>query len=281
MAPAAVIGGAPAFCNLHADTRSFDDVTIHLINLDRRADRLREFAALNAHLRNVIRFSAIDGQRLDIAALIREGTIRPGILNTYTAARLGGALSHLALWQQAIDAGKTLTICEDDAILHRDCAAHWARLLPELPGDWDLVVWGWNFNAALDFELLPGVSRCLALCEQASLRAAALRFQEAPVSPQPFRLRQALGIPCYSVSPKGARRLRQFCLPLRPMELRLPGKTRRLGNIGIDCMMAALYPEIVAYVGVPPLAVTPNEPGAPEAPLRSPLPRGADAENTG
>jgi hypothetical protein len=75
-------------------------------------------------------------------------------------------------------------------------------------------------------------------------------------------VRQALGLPCYSVSPKGARALRDFCLPLRPMQLRLPGENRFLRNIGIDCMMAALYPDLQAFASFPPLAVTRNEPAA-------------------
>ena len=233
---------------------------LHLINLDRAADRLREFTTLNAHLHKIVRFPAIDGSAVDTAALIRAGIIHPQILETYTPARLGGALSHLALWQEAIETGEALTICEDDALLHRDFESHAARLLGQLPAEWDLIFWGWNFNAALDIDLLPGISPCLVLCEQASLRAGPANFQRLPISPQPFRLRQALGLPCYSVSSKGARALRDFCLPLRPLQLKLPGKDRYLRNIGIDCMMAALCPDLQAFVGFPPLAITPNEP---------------------
>ena len=233
---------------------------LHLINLDRAADRLREFTTLNAHLRGMVRFPAVDGAALDTSELIRGGIIDPGILETYTPARLGCALSHLALWQAAIEAGEALTICEDDALLHGDFATHAAQLLGQLPGDWDVILWGWNFNAALDIDFLPGISPCLVLCEQASLRARAENFQNLPISPRRFRLRQALGLPCYSVSPKGARALRDFCVPLRPMQLQLPGNNRHLRNVGIDCMMAALYPRIAAFVSFPPLAVTKNEP---------------------
>lgn len=239
---------------------------VHLINLDRHADRLRQFAAANAHLRDFVRFPAVDGRNLDVAGLIRNGIVKPGILDTFTAARLGSALSHLALWEKTIESGQALTICEDDAILHPDFAAHAARLLRQVPADWDIILWGWNFNAALDMDFLPGVSPCLVLCEQDVLRTGAPRFQHQAISPQPFRVRQALGIPCYSVSTKGAQRLRQFCLPLRPMRLRLPGR-RLLRNVGLDCMMAGLYPEIAAFVSFPPVAITRNEPATKEPPL--------------
>ena len=164
------------------------------------------------------------------------------------------------MWDKAIQTGEALTVCEDDAILHTDFAAHTARQLRELPEDWDIMLWGWNFNAALDFELLPGVSPCPVLFDEASLRAALSRFQDLPISPQPFRLRQALGLPCYSVSPKGAQALREFCVPIRPMQLRLPGG-RRLRNVGIDCMTAGLYPNIFAFVSFPPVSITRNQPG--------------------
>jgi hypothetical protein len=140
-------------------------VKVHLINLDRHADRLREFASVNAHLPEVIRFPAIDGRSLDLSALVRGGIIKPGVLDTYTAARLGGALSHLALWDKAIETGEALTVCEDDAILHPDFTARAGRLLRQLPPDWDLILWGWNlqrgarFRVAARREPLPGAVR--------------------------------------------------------------------------------------------------------------------------
>src|SRR6185437_11703646 len=102
-----------------------------------------------------------------------------------------------------MEAGEPLTICEDDVLLHRDFEVHAARLLGLLPADWDIILWGWNFNAALDIDFLPGVSPCLVLSKEASLRAGVANFQRLPISPHPFRLRQVLGLPCYSVSPKG------------------------------------------------------------------------------
>jgi len=248
---------------------------LHLINLDRGAERLREFSAANRHLRKVVRFTAVDGSGLDLPGLVRSSTIKPGILETYTAARIGGALSHLALWDKAIATGEALTICEDDSILHREFEAHAARLLGQLPADWDIILWGWNFNAALDIDFLPGVSPCLVLCEQQRLWSGVHRFQTQPISPQLFRVRQALGLPCYSVSPKGAPLLRDFCVPIRPMRLRLPGK-RLLRNVGLDCMMAGLYPDIAAFVSFPPLAITKNLPACDAPPVGS-IPSGGQA----
>ena len=48
---------------------------VNVINLDRSEDRLTEFTTLNAHLADVARFPAIDGQRLQIASLVRRNAM--------------------------------------------------------------------------------------------------------------------------------------------------------------------------------------------------------------
>ena len=69
------------------------------------------------------------------------------------------------------------------------------------------------------------------------MRAGVAGFQEQAVTPQAFRLRRALGIPCYSISPKGARALRAACLPLARIKVHFPGLDRHLPNFGIDVVM--------------------------------------------
>ena len=38
-----------------------------------------------------------------------------------------------------------------------------AELVKTLPPDWDLIIWAYNFDAFLAFDLLPGVSVCSPL----------------------------------------------------------------------------------------------------------------------
>jgi GR25 family glycosyltransferase involved in LPS biosynthesis len=240
---------------------------IQLINLDRSPERLRQFTEVNRHLSHVERFPAIDGGQQDIAALIRNGTIEEPALERYTAGNLGLALTQLALWEKAIAAGEVLTVCEDDAIFHRHFERQAPELIARLPADWDIVLWGWNFDAPMMLDL--GISFCVVFGEEQHLRQNAEAFQDAPAEPYPMRLLSAFGTFCYSVSAKGARALRDFCLPIRPMELRLlwpePGNkvllrpAGRLLNRGIDVMMAIAYPDLRAFVSVPPLVVSKNE----------------------
>ena len=107
---------------------------VHVINLDRSADRLAEFMAANGHLKELSRFPAIDGSALDVPELVRAGTIREEILvqdpavpkdlhAKYTRGALGPALSHIALWGKAIAGARPLTICEDDVVFHSQYGA--------------------------------------------------------------------------------------------------------------------------------------------------------------
>ena len=143
---------------------------IRFINLDRTPNRCREFLAVNKHLSHVSRFAAIDGNDLDPDALVRDGIISVGIPQIYTRGNLGLALSHFALWREAIESGNTVTICEDDAIFNRDFLHAADKVISRLPTDWDLVLWGWNFDASLMMDLLPGVSPCLVHCDVEQMR---------------------------------------------------------------------------------------------------------------
>src|SRR5580704_6984147 len=157
---------------------------IHLINLDRSADRLAEFTQTNRHLDDVERFAAVEGARQDIAALTAGGIFAPGVAEYYGPGAVGAALSHLALWDEAIESDAALTVAEDDAIFNRHFKASAHAVVAALPADWDFVLWGWNFDSYLLFELMPGVSPCLCCFDEAQMRAGAGSFQEQRIAPQ-------------------------------------------------------------------------------------------------
>ena len=75
---------------------------LRVINLERSVDRYNEFRATNGHLENIERFSAIDGQALDLSVLKKRGFVDENVLQTYTLGGVGLALSHVALWEQSI-----------------------------------------------------------------------------------------------------------------------------------------------------------------------------------
>ena len=71
-----------------------------LINLDRSEDRLEEFYRVNLHIKDIERFSAIDGRGLR-QTLKEKGLLQEGFGVDYTDGGLGCAMSHKAQWERA------------------------------------------------------------------------------------------------------------------------------------------------------------------------------------
>ena len=188
--------------------------------------------------------------------------------HTYTVGMLGCALSHLTLWERAIASEEVLTVCEDDAVFNHGFEQQAPAILASLPADWDFVLWGWNLDLVMVLDM--GIGPCLTLGDYENLPRFIAGFQTTRTASIPIRLRSAIGTPAYSISPKGARALRDFCLPIRPMMLSVllprPGEytlkpTPYGENRGIDMMMSNAYPNIRAFVSFPPLVVSLNERG--------------------
>lgn len=230
---------------------------ITLINLDRSADRLSRFKAVNAFLPDVERFSAVDGRTLNRNALQSTGLLDPQV--SYTDGALGCALSHFTLWERAVDARKAVTVCEDDAIFNRGFVDKATKVLGAMGAGWDIVLWGWNFDSLLMVDALPGVSPSLIYLDQNAMLRQLDHYQTLILEPRPLRLLYSFGIMCYSVSPDGAKRLLDACRPIRVMNVVVPGLPQPVRNFGIDVMMNAVYRRIGAFVAFPPLVVSPNE----------------------
>lgn len=230
---------------------------IRLINLDRTPDRLAEFARFNGHLTSVSRFPAIDGKRVDRLDCIERGIIGPAL--DYTDGALGNALSHVALWDEAIVQNEPLTLCEDDAIFNRHFEPQAERIIQALGSNWHIVLWGWNFDAIAVFSLIPGVSQFLAQFNQSRMRQQIETFQSAVFPPQAFRLFVAFGIPAYTISPAGARLLKRLCLPFDRRQITVPMIGRTFVNRDLSVALLDAFPKIAAFASFPPLVVTKND----------------------
>ena len=226
-----------------------------LINLARSTGRLAEFERLNPHVK-AERFPAVEGAALDLDALVRAGRITADL--GYAPGALGNAFSHRALWEVAHATGAPVTVLEDDARLCANFASEAARVIGTLPPDWDYIQWGWNFDTMMFFEMLPGVSRAVALCEQDRMRGALPEFHAMAVETRPFRLTRSLGIPAYTVSPGGAGKLLSVTRTLRPMQVWFPVIGHR-PNTSIDYVMSGIFEQMGAFVAFPPLVLTAND----------------------
>jgi glycosyl transferase family 25 len=227
-----------------------------VLNLGRTPERMQWFRDVNSHLPNITRFAAVDGKTLDYATLIQQRIFdEPIFLRT---GSLGVALSNRRLWDTAATKASLTTLFEDDAIIHKDFATIAPSLIAELPSDWDYVLWGWNFDAPMCFDILREVP-CLSRFSQSDMRKGWTAIRGDTVRPTLYRLHYGFGLPAYSVSPAGAAKLRARAFPIKPFLYRVPRHGVEIENLTFDCVMSSLYNGLNAYVCVPPLVLTTHD----------------------
>ena len=176
----------------------------------------------------------------------------------YSPGALGVAASHRALWQRCSEQESPFVVCEDDAILREDTGEQ----LPMLIGradDWDIILLGYNFDVGLEIEIVPGIlmGGGFSVKYPSQQNLDAFVCDRAQVALHGLNL--CFGICAYAVSPAGARRLLQKAFPMDNRPTVIKSANRIVLTNGVDCMMAALYPELSAYACIAPLAMTPNK----------------------
>ena len=155
--------------------------------------------------------------------------------------------------------GAPLTIAEDDAVFNRHFPRKSADLLASLSPDWDVVLWGWNFNAMLRVAIMDDLKHGVLRFDCRRFGPRISEFQDKQYDVLPLRLTIAFGNVCYSISPKGARRMLELCFPLRKEMIAIPGMRFKLPNAGLDVLMNKHYGNLQSYVCFPPLVWTENE----------------------
>jgi GR25 family glycosyltransferase involved in LPS biosynthesis len=230
---------------------------VFYINLARRPDRRKQFLMMN---RGIARFhwaEAVDGKTLDVRQLIQKGIVRR-TLKTYTRGALGCALSHKRIWERCASGRLPITVAEDDGAFNRCFSKKAPIVMKRLPRDWDIVLWGWNFDSVLHVELAKGIPTSVMYFDAANGKPVT-DFRTLKFEVVPLRLINAFGTVCYSLTPSGAQKLDAACFPLRSEWLWVEGLRRNVCNSGIDVMMNKHYRDLHAYVAFPPLVWTDND----------------------
>ena len=231
-------------------------LSIKVIHLERSSARGNAFIKNNQNL-NYEFIEAVDGRSLSTSHIKESGLFADQL--DYTSGAYGAALSHLKLWQEAIDKQEIITIAEDDAIFRKDFEERAQNLIQNLGDDWDLILWGWNFDATLSLNIMPGVSSVIMQTNQEMMRVNTEVFKEQTEEAHLHRLDTCFGIPAYSISPKGAEKFKSECFPLVPFEMSFHGFKKKLKNNGIDISMNKIYKNTITYACLPPMVITPND----------------------
>lgn len=214
-----------------------------VISLDRTPERRQKFSEANPKL-NFEFFSAVDGTVLS-REIMEDKELFSEPNRLVSVGAYGNALSHLSLWNTCINTCKSLTILEDDAIVREDFEVCALRMIASAPQDWDLLVWGWNFDNVLRMDFEHAFSTSNTRFDEVMLRSNLDLFKKTTTQPNFYKLIECWGTPAYSISSAGAKKLKSLCFPLR-------------GVYAIDHAMNKNFRFVNALVAFPPLVVTPN-----------------------
>ncbi|MBL7236474.1 MAG: glycosyltransferase family 25 protein [Komagataeibacter hansenii] len=229
-----------------------------VISLDRTPERTERFRRANAHLPDIVRSPGVDGAKMDVEEFKRMNLLSESC--QFTRGAIGSGLAHVALWGLVAKNGTPAHIFEDDAFLCRNFEQESARVIASLPEDWDIILWGNNSDTALQFELLPGITQCVAVFSQDSVRMGINKFRDMDVTSLPLPLTQTFGICGYAISPLGARKMIKNCLPMTTVDIAYSSLGGRvLTATSIDHLMNQYYPTMKAYTSFPPLCLTDND----------------------
>lgn len=230
----------------------------YFISLDRTPERTKRFLTANNHINDFERYAGLDGNKLDRDELIKNGLLAPTC--NFTPGAIGSGLAHASLWAKVIRSDEPAHIFEDDAFLCKNFEEESKALIEKLPNNWDIILWGNNYDSILEFELLPGITQCVAVFNQDTVRRGIPNFLNMNISSNPFKLTQTFGICGYAISPLGASRLMERCLPLQTTTVIYPGLgMRQLPTTSIDHLMNIHYQETNSYTAFPPLCLTDND----------------------
>jgi len=247
-----------------------------VITLESTPERYAQFLSRNPFKPfKFEKFSAIDGNHLNIEHFKAAGSI-VGDPN-YTLGAYGCAFSHLSLWERCSVQEEVFHIAEDDAVFRSDLAKHITSTMKKFP-NFDLLYWGYNrdLNFAMQF---PGFGEVTALFNESSICTEddLIHFQNNHL---PFifpKVGRVFGTLCYSVSPKGARKLLSTYYPIQPVFKSVNwsdglgrNQNYHFENVGVDVATGViLADQYDSYAAFPPLAVSLGTLGLPSQTQRS------------
>jgi GR25 family glycosyltransferase involved in LPS biosynthesis len=226
---------------------------INVLNLDRRPDRQKRFAANNDGLSH--RFhSCIDGPSLGESGLAAYG-VASTKLQYYNQATIGNQLSHMKQWMIAATDRDARTIAEDDAVFHPTFEWEADLILETLPDDWDIMFWGWTFATGLCLELAPDLRAVNIVTSDARPTDLIAAFKKSGAYPNPHRAWACYNSFAYSISAKGASRLLSLCSPIKDELGILRPSNTAVPIYGVDAKLACSLDQLEGYVAFPPLAI--------------------------
>ncbi|MFW7267871.1 glycosyltransferase family 25 protein [Gluconacetobacter sp. Hr-1-5] len=227
------------------------------INRDKDVKRREEFIKNNAHISDLIRYSAFDKNLIDRDDLIEREIIDKDC--PYSKAALANALSHITIWNAVLETGKTACIFEDDAVLCNNFVSEYERIVSSVGEDWDIILFGNNFDSSLKVSLVPDILDSVTRFDNEKFIQNHKEFSKKDINSVPLKLVEAFGLCGYAISQKGAYKLINSVVPIKDLMLNIEICGSYLRNESLDNFLCAVYRYLNAYICIPPLCVTEND----------------------
>ena len=162
---------------LYNDTYLIENV--YIINLKRRSDRFDSFLECynkcGLHNYKLIKFNAIDGEKLDLKKIpmTQLAILEMKQLETIgfrykhyqlTKGAIGCFLSHIKIWEHLVNSGKNNAIIfEDDARPPPNFKRTIGITMKHIPDDWDIVLFGKHCYDCNDYGKYIKVNKFILL----------------------------------------------------------------------------------------------------------------------
>ena len=177
----------------------------------------------------------------------------------WSKGAIGSGLSHCLMWRRCLELNRPICVLEDDVLVASDWPQRCYEALDQAPKGTDILLLGWNLDSVLKAEIFPGVT-CISLFEPAFPSPTQIR---TVLDQQPHRrvvrLEKSLGLPSYVVTTCGAQKLLKGLPRFEAEPLVIGRGIPQVPSMTLDAQMNRLYPDLQAFVVVPPLVFAEND----------------------
>lgn len=222
----------------------------YLITLESHFERNTEFHRNNSSLRSISYFSEFDAKDKNFINDWAKQKVSDNL--NWPAGSIACGLSHIRLWETCVILNRPILILENDAKLIDDFEYKLDELMERLPPNWDLTMFGHNWDAPLFvdfFEEEFGTAR-IAM-NQTLLQKNFDQTNFADKVPKLFKLRVSWGTHCYLISPTGAEKFLERIPKLDNRSFNVPRTGLTLTPNSLDGLMNEHYRDLNCFITLP------------------------------
>ena len=179
---------------------------------------------------------------------------------TWRPSSISSAMSHLALIKECASGKSFYTIMEDDAILVSDFDQRTGQLIDGVNGNFDLIQWGFNWDAYLHFYTFGDFGPISTISHAQQEHLFDLKdFSESGKASQLKRLVSSWGSHCYTISPTGAQKILSNYPRVRDIEVKIPSIGQAYWPESFDGVLNGMHATLDTFVAFPPRSFVHND----------------------